>query len=133
MNSIILCTATRVLTPLMLAFSVFLLVRGHNDPGGGFVGGLVAAAAFSLYKLAYGVQAAERVLRINPRRLVGVGLLTALASGLLSVGRNLLFLTGLWTELGFLGKIGTPLLFDAGVFLVVIGVVLTIVFSLGED
>lgn len=133
MNSIILCTATRVLTPLMLAFSVFLLVRGHNDPGGGFVGGLVAAAAFSLYKLAYGVQAAERVLRINPRRLVGVGLLTALASGLLSVGRNLPFLTGLWAELGFLGKIGTPLLFDAGVFLVVIGVVLTIVFSLGED
>ena len=133
MNSIILCAATRVLTPLMLAFSVFLLVRGHNDPGGGFVGGLVAAAAFSLYKLAYGVQAAERVLRINPRRLVGLGLLIALASGLLSVGWNLPFLTGLWTELGFLGKIGTPLLFDAGVFLVVTGVVLTIVFSLGED
>ena len=56
-NSPIFRTAARLLMPLLLLFSVFLLLRGHNEPGGGFVGGLVAAAAFALYAIAFGVQA----------------------------------------------------------------------------
>ena len=66
MRSLILTTATRYLLPLMLLFSVFLLFRGHHDPGGGFIGGLVASAAFALYGFAYGMPEARRVLLFDP-------------------------------------------------------------------
>jgi L-alanine-DL-glutamate epimerase-like enolase superfamily enzyme len=56
MNSLILRTAARYLLPLLILFSIFLLFRGHNEPGGGFVAGLVAAAAFALYALAADVE-----------------------------------------------------------------------------
>lgn len=134
MNSLILSTATRYILPLLLLFSLFLLLRGHNEPGGGFVGGLVAAAAFALYAIAYGVHAARRVLGIDPRTLIGVGLLVALGSGALGLVLGMPFMTGLWSEytVPMLGKVGTPLLFDIGVYLVVIGVTLTIIFALAE-
>lgn len=135
MNSLILSTAARLLLPLMLLFSVFLLLRGHNEPGGGFVGGLVAAAAFALYAVAYGVAASRRALSVDPRALIGVGLLVALCSGLLGPMRGLPFMTGLWREreVAALGKVGTPLLFDTGVYLVVFGAALLIVFTLAEE
>lgn len=135
MFSLILSTAVRYLFPLMLLFSVFLLLRGHNEPGGGFVGGLVVAAAFSFYAIAFGVPAARRTLGVDPRALIGVGLLVAVVSGLPSVFLDLPFMTGLWAEptLPVLGKVGTPLLFDVGVSLAVIGVMLTIVFTLAEE
>lgn len=128
MNSSILQTAVRVLMPLLLLFAVFLLLRGHTEPGGGFVAGLVVAAAFALLAFASGVPAAREAMIVQPERLLGVGLLVSLLSGLpaLVVGRP--FLTGLWW-----GGIGTPLTFDIGVFLVVIGVVLTMTFTLAED
>ena len=65
MTSSILQTATRVLMPLLLLFAVFLLLRGHNEPGGGFVGGLVVAASFVLYSIAFGVDAARRALLVT--------------------------------------------------------------------
>lgn len=134
MNSLILSTATRYILPLLLLFSLFLLLRGHNEPGGGFVGGLVAAAAFALYAIAYGVRTARRVLGVDPRTLIGVGLLVALGSGVLGLALGAPFMTGLWSEYAvpILGKVGTPLLFDIGVYLVVIGVTLTIIFALAE-
>lgn len=136
MSSLILSTATRYLLPLLLLFSVFLLLRGHNDPGGGFVGGLVAAAALALYGLTFGAEEARRLIKIDPRRFISVGLLLAVSSGLVAPlfqGRP--FMSGVWgaVELPALGKPGTPLLFDAGVYLVVVGVVLTILFALSED
>jgi multicomponent Na+:H+ antiporter subunit A len=133
--SLILSTATRYLLPLLLLFSVFLLIRGHNEPGGGFVGGLVAAAAFALYAIAYGVATARQILPIAPGRLIGLGLLLAVGSGILALVAGQPFLTGLWhpQPVPVLGKIGTPLLFDVGVYLTVIGVVLLIIFSLMED
>ena len=66
--------------PLLLLFAMFLLWRGHNEPGGGFVGGLVAAAAFSLYAIAYGVERARRALLVEPMTLLGAGLLVALVA-----------------------------------------------------
>lgn len=135
MGSLVLSTATRYLLPLLLLFSIFLLLRGHNEPGGGFVGGLVAAAAFALYAIAHDVTRAQGMLRVEPRTLIAVGLLIALASGSLAwlVGQP--FMTGLWSarEIPVLGKAGTPLLFDIGVYLVVIGVTLTIIFALAEE
>jgi multicomponent Na+:H+ antiporter subunit B len=135
-NSIILRAATRFMLPLLLLFAVFLLLRGHNDPGGGFSGGLVAASAFALYAFAYGVPEARRAVRVTPRNLIGVGLVTALGSGMVSLVLGKPFMTGVWmtpTVSGF-GKlhIGTPLIFDVGVFLVVVGVALSIILALAE-
>ena len=73
MTSSILQTATRVLMPLLLLFAVFLLLRGHNQPGGGFVGGLVVASSFVLYSIAFGVDAGRRALLVTPSTLLGVG------------------------------------------------------------
>ena len=135
MPSLILSTATRYMLPLMLIFSIFLLIRGHNEPGGGFVGGLVAAAAFSLYAFAFEVDQARRALRVAPSTLLGVGLLIAVSSGLLALFSGQPFMTGLWsdTPVPVLGKLGTPVLFDLGVYLVVVGVTLDIIFALAES
>jgi multisubunit Na+/H+ antiporter MnhB subunit len=121
--------------PLLLLFAVFLLLRGHNQPGGGFVGGLVVAASFVLYSIAFGVDAARRALLVRPSTLLGIGLLVALVSGLPGVAVGRPFMTAIWTTVGTGSTaldVGTPLVFDIGVFLAVIGVVLTIVFTLAE-
>jgi multicomponent Na+:H+ antiporter subunit B len=121
--------------PLLLLFAVFLLLRGHNQPGGGFVGGLVVAASFVLYSIAFGVDAARRALFVRPSRLLGIGLLVALVSGLPGVVVGQPFMTAVWTAVAAgstVLDVGTPLVFDVGVFLAVIGVVLTIVFTLAE-
>jgi multicomponent Na+:H+ antiporter subunit B len=131
MSSSILRTAARVLMPLLLLFALFLLLRGHNEPGGGFVGGLIVAAAFALHAIAYGVAASRRALVVQPSTLLGAGLLVALLSGLLAVIVGQPFLTSQWITIGI--TLGTPLIFDVGVFLVVIGVVLTMTFTLAEE
>ncbi|QOX78872.1 Na+/H+ antiporter subunit B [Trichlorobacter lovleyi] len=135
MHSLILATAIRLLLPLMLLFSLFLLLRGHNEPGGGFVGGLVVAAAFALYTLAHGEKEGRRMLRIAPLQLVATGLLIALASGLLPLLAGLPFLTALWSSVPapVIGHAGTPLLFDLGVYLLVAGMSLLIIFTLMEE
>lgn len=136
MTSLILQTATRLILTLLLLFSVFLLLRGHNEPGGGFIAGLVASGAFVLYAVAYDVPSAQRALRFQPHVFIGIGLLLALGSGLLALFTAEPYLTGQWTswELGSATGIyiGTPLLFDVGVYVVVIGVTLGIIFSLAE-
>lgn len=134
MPSLILATATRLLLPLMLIFSIFLLMRGHNEPGGGFVGGLVAGAAFTLYAAVYGVSQAQNALRFDPKALIAAGLLVAVVSAVPALALGLPLMTGLWYQqpLPVIGKIGTPLLFDVGVYLVVIGITATIMFALFE-
>jgi multicomponent Na+:H+ antiporter subunit A len=124
-------TAARMLMPLLLLFAAFLLWRGHNEPGGGFVGGLVAAAAFSLYLMAFGVGRARRALFVTPMTLLGAGLLVALISSVPAAVRGQPFLTAQWIVEPL--TLGTPALFDIGVFLVVTGVVLMMIFSLAEE
>ena len=135
MTSSILQTAARLLMPLLLLFAVFLLLRGHNQPGGGFVGGLVVAASFVLYSIAFDVDAARRALLVRPSTLLGIGPLVALVSGLPGIAVGQPFMTAIWTTVGSGSTaldVGTPLVFDVGVFLAVIGAVLTIVFTLAE-
>jgi multicomponent Na+:H+ antiporter subunit B len=136
MNSFILRTAARALLPLLLLFSVFLFLRGHNEPGGGFVAGLMAAAAWSLYAIAYGPHVARRALQVDPRLFIGSGLLAVLASGTIGLLLGKPFLTGLWGSLDvpIFGKmeLGSPILFDLGVYVGVIGVTLTAIFALAE-
>lgn len=137
MKSLILQTAARYLLPIMLLFSLFLLLRGHHEPGGGFVGGLVASAALILYAIAYDARASRRLLRSDPRTLIGVGLMAALTSGLVSCFSSQPFMTGRWASVSLprIGMIdvGTPLLFDVGVYLVVMGTTLTMILSLAEQ
>lgn len=135
MKSLILKTATTYLMPLLLIFSFFLLLRGHNEPGGGFTGGLVAAAAYALYSIANGVEKAKQLLGIRPLYLITLGVLIALISGLIPLFAGEIFMTGLWAETKFpiIGKMGTPLIFDIGVYFLVIGIVLKIIFSLSEE
>jgi multicomponent Na+:H+ antiporter subunit B len=135
MYSLILSTATRAIMPLMLVFSFFLLLRGHNEPGGGFVGGLVAATAFSLYALAFDVPRARMALRADPRTLVALGMAVACVSAVLSLAMGLPVMTAAWLPdpVLVIGKLGTPILFDVGVYLIVLGVTLTMIFGLAEE
>jgi multicomponent Na+:H+ antiporter subunit B len=136
-RSLILQTATRALQPVLLLYSIFLLVSGHNEPGGGFVAGLVASAAVALHALAYDVAAARRLALVEPRTLVAGGLLLALASGAWSLMQGQPFMTGVWREVRVppigTAELGTPLFFDVGVYLVVIGVTLLLVLSIAEE
>lgn len=135
MRSHILETTSRLLLPLLLLFSLFLLQRGHNLPGGGFVGGLVTAAAYALYTVAYTVREARLALRVSPRFLFTLGLSLAAGSGLIAMFVGDPFLTGQWFPSNWvaLRNLGTPLIFDVGVYLTVLGVVLTMVFALAEE
>ena len=132
MSTLILRTATRYLAPLLLLFSLFLLWRGHHEPGGGFVGGLVAATAFVLVALGEGSGAARRALRWPPTRLVALGLATSALAGLPALVGGRPYLSGQWLDPQGLG-LGTPLLFDLGVYLTVTGVAVSMLLSLMED
>jgi len=137
MTSLILRTATRYLFPIIMLFSVYVLLRGHNEPGGGFVGGLAAASAYTLYALAFDVTTARTLLRIDSRTLIGLGLLLSTVSGLISFFLNQPFMTSLWAKIKispeFTLVLSTPLFFDIGVYCVVLGVTLTIILALADS
>ncbi|MFQ3622091.1 MAG: MnhB domain-containing protein [Acetobacteraceae bacterium] len=137
MNSLILRAGTRVLAPMMLLLSVFLLWRGHNLPGGGFIGGLVATSAIALQGIAFGPEAARRTLILPPAVLAGLGVLIATAAALPAALAGLPVFTGLWLKLevgdGAVLPLSTPLLFDIGVFLTVIGGVAALLTALEEE
>ncbi|MCE8004321.1 Na+/H+ antiporter subunit B [Billgrantia ethanolica] len=133
-GTLILHTAARILMPLQLLFSVFLLLRGHDEPGGGFIAGLVAAGAFTLYLFAFGVSATREVLRmVDPRDLIGMGLLFGMASVFPAWFVDQPFLTAQWWTIpGIDFYASTPLIFDIGVYLAVLGSVLAMVMTLME-
>jgi multicomponent Na+:H+ antiporter subunit B len=135
MKTVILHTTVKLMMPLFFLFSVFLLFRGHNLPGGGFIGGLLASIAFFLHSMIFGVNVTLKSYRLNPRKLMAGGLLVALVSVLISVFMGLPLFTGVWSsfQLPLIGKLGTPMLFDIGVYLVVVGVVLNITFFLTKN
>ncbi len=137
MNSLILRTTARFLLPILLLFAVFLFLRGHDEPGGGFVAGLVAATGIVLVAIASGPAEARKVLRVEPRNLTGLGLLIALLSGLPALVAGHPFQKGLWGDIAPGGVlelgIGTPVIFDLGVALLVFGMSLMIVLALLEE
>jgi multicomponent Na+:H+ antiporter subunit B len=135
MKTIILKTASNYLLPLLLLFSIFILLRGHYLPGGGFIGGLIASIAFVLHAFANGLENTKHLLRIHPGFLMPVGLSLSLFSGMAPLLFNQPFMTGLWypDPAPVIGMIGSALFFDIGVFLVVVGVTLTIIFTISES
>lgn len=139
MNTLIFRTVAPLLVVVMLMYSVFITLRGHNEPGGGFIGGLVAASAIAIYGMAAGPRATRRAMHFDPMAIAGFGVVLAALAGLLSLPFELPFLTGLWTELHFGTTevaLSTPMFFDIGVYAVVLGTISAIALALednGED
>ncbi len=134
MKTIIFKTASSYLLPLLVLFSVFILLRGHYLPGGGFVGGLIASIAFVIHSFANGLEQTKSLIKFHPGFLMPIGLVIALFSGAAPLLIGQTFMTGLWFEdpIPVIGMVGSALFFDAGVYLVVIGVTLTIIFTISE-
>ncbi len=124
-RSIILEVAASPLYVLILAASVWVLLRGHNEPGGGFIGGLIAVSASILWAIAHGSDAAARRLPLrDPLTLAAFGVLLAALSGLPGLLVGDAYLTHLWATLPLLVtelKVSTVLVFDLGVYLCVWG------------
>jgi multisubunit Na+/H+ antiporter MnhB subunit len=136
MTSVILRTAARALTPLVVVLAMFFLVRGHDAPGGGFIAGLVLGAGIVLRWLAFGVDGLRPLLPARPTTLLVAGLLLAVLAGIVPVLLDQPFLSGaVWkSELaGFEVKVASSLVFDTGVTLVVVGMVGAFVRSLGVE
>ena len=135
MNTLIFRTIAPVITSLMLLFSVFVLLRGHNEPGGGFIGGLIAVSALALYGIAFGVKTVRGAIVFHPLSIAGFGLLLATLSGMVSVFFGVPFMTGLWVTPSFIGlevPLATVISFDIGVYLVVVGGFTSIALALEE-
>lgn len=137
MRTVIFKTITPYLCALMVVYSIFVLLRGHNEPGGGFIGGLIAASAVALYGISAGVVAVRKALYFNPLGLAGFGVLLALGSGLVAVLSGGSFLKGLWWTVNLPFKesmtLSTPLFFDIGVWLAVVGTISSLALALEEN
>lgn len=137
LRSVVLTVADRWLFRVMLVVSFYYTMRGHNAPGGGFIGGLIAGAAFMLHFLAGGQRFDRPSGIVSPEAVIGVGLATSLATSAapLFVG-GVLLESHIWRlDLPVIGevKLVSSLFFDLGVYLVVIGVVIAVLVSLGVE
>lgn len=135
MKSIVLKTAANYLLPLLLLFAVYILLRGHYRPGGGFIGGLISAIAFVLHAFAHGSANTRKLLRVSPGAFVPVGLSMTTLSAIIPMLNGDPIMTAIWLEspLPVIGTVGSALVFDIGVFTVVIGITLTILFTISEN
>lgn len=138
MNSIILQVGTRYLAGILILFSLYMLLRGHNEPGGGFIGGLIGSTGFILYALACGTVQARAALHIMPQNIAVAGLGIALLAGIAAALFGDALFTGQWLFLNATEDskglpLSTVLIFDIGVYLVVFGAILSIVFAMEEE
>ncbi len=138
MNSIILRVGTRYLAGILVLFSLYMLIRGHNEPGGGFIGGLIGSTGFVLYAIACGTKEARAALHIMPQNIAVAGLGIALLAGIAAALFGDALFTGQWlflnpTEDSKGLPLSTVLVFDIGVYLVVFGSILSIVFAMEEE
>lgn len=120
--------ASRIALPLTLTVGIYLFLRGHNQPGGGFIAALVVAIAFLLQYLAAGYDWTDRRRRFSEHRMIAWGVLVAMATGLGSMALGAPFLTSTFEyfSLPLIGKfeLASAMLFDTGVFLTVLGAVM---------
>jgi len=136
MNTVIFRTLAPLIVAIMLIFSFYVCLRGHNEPGGGFIGGLIAAAAIAVFGMSSGVDAVRKALRFDPIAIAGFGVVMAGASGLLSLFIEAPFMTSIWFYLDIgntVVPLSTPLFFDLGVYCVVFGTLAAIALSLESD
>ena len=137
MNSPILQLTARLVLPVLLMFSIIVLLRGHNEPGGGFVAGLIAASGLALHAMSFGPAPTRRLMRVDLHHMLAMGVALAGLSGLIAVVSGGTYMESRWAELDvpWLGhlKVGTPMMFDLGVYIVVIGVAMMMILSLAEE
>lgn len=136
-NNLILRSTTSLITFVLLGFALYLLLAGHNSPGGGFVGGLTTSAAILLMYISYGEKTVQKILPINYRLLVPLGLLIATLTGLGALLFDVPFLTHTFgtVSIPFFGdlELATAMLFDIGVYLTVLGTTMTIILTIAQD
>ncbi|SDY50303.1 multicomponent Na+:H+ antiporter subunit B [Evansella caseinilytica] len=136
-NFLLLHTITRIVTFIILSFSIFLFFAGHNNPGGGFIGGLMTAAALLLLYISFDMKTIKVVLPFDYSKIIAVGLLIAIGTGLNSLFHGDAFLTQYFDyfDVPVLGEIEltTALPFDLGVYLVVVAVALLTIITIAED
>lgn len=137
MKSLILETISRLVVFVILIFSIYLLLQGHHAPGGGFIAGLMTSATFVLQYVAFGIKHQRSILPLNFPMLIALGLLLSLGTGVVPMLFGKPFLTSAFWHLSLpvLGESewATAVLFDLGVYLVVVGVTMTIITALGEN
>ncbi|GKW47381.1 MULTISPECIES: Na(+)/H(+) antiporter subunit B [unclassified Planococcus (in: firmicutes)] len=136
-NDVMLKTVTKVVTFIILMFAVHIFFAGHYTPGGGFVGGLLTASAIVLLMLAFDIETVKKIIPVNYVMLTAIGLLIAVATAGASIFFNVPFFTHAYDyfDLPLFGKtsLHSAALFDLGVYLVVVGVTMTIIQTIGED
>lgn len=136
MNTVIFRTIAPLIVAIMLVFSVYICLRGHNEPGGGFIGGLIAASSIAILGMASGAQSARQALRVDPLAIAGFGVFIAGLSGLASLLTGNAFMTSIWFYLT-LGNtdvaLSSPMVFDIGVYFVVFGTIAAIALALEDD
>ena len=135
MNSLIYKVGANLLFGILLVFSLFMLLRGHNEPGGGFIGGLIGAVAFIVYAMSENIKATRAVLRVNPEYLAVFGLAVALFAGLMGPMFEDGLFAGQWlfvgaTETSKWWPLSSVLLFDIGVYFTVLGAIVALVLEM---
>ncbi len=134
MRNIILEKIARLFLRVMAILAILLLTRGHNNPGGGFIAGIIFSTGFILYGIVFGSARIEDILYFHSRKWMGVGLMLVFIAAILPIFWRLPPLTGIWYigQFPLIGDLhlGTPLLFDTGIFIAVTGVILSIVITI---
>lgn len=137
MTSPILRTANAIIFPLTLLFALYMALKGHNYPGGGFIGGLIAAVALVLYRMSHGTDAMMRLMPVHPRVVIAVGLGIAALTGIIPLffGEPMLRTIAPYVNFGVGEPVHLPsaLFFDVGVLLTVVGVSVGMIVRLGEE
>jgi monovalent cation:proton antiporter len=137
MQSLILTTVTRLAFFVVLLFSLYLLLRGHNSPGGGFIAGVMTALGILLQAIASDLRYVRQVFRVEPRVLATIGLLTSLTTGLVPILLGYPFLTSTFGHVHVPGlgdvEIASAFFFDLGVYFVVVGGTLLMILTLAEE
>lgn len=136
-NFLMLHTITRIVSFIVISFSVYLFFAGHNAPGGGFIGGLMMAGALILLYVSFDLETIKKVLPFDYTFVIGLGLLIAILTGLNSLLFGDAFLTQYFDyyQIPFIGEVEltTALPFDLGIYLVVIAITLLIILTIAED
>ncbi|MDG5800396.1 MnhB domain-containing protein [Marinilabiliaceae bacterium ANBcel2] len=136
MQNIILQKTAKLILIIMTAASLWLLIRGHNNPGGGFIAGIVAATGLILYAIVFGSQKVEKLLKYNTRNWIGSGLAIILVSIIIPIALGEPPMTAMWTTISLPFSIslhtGTPHIFETGVYISVIGIILSIIITIME-
>ena len=136
-GSLILTTVTRLVFFVVLLFSFYLRLRGHNSPGGGFIAGVMTALGILLQSIASDLRYVRLVLRVEPRVLAGIGLMISLTTGLVPMLLGYPFLTSTFGHVHVPGlgevEIASAFFFDLGVYCVVVGGSLLMMITLAEE